>query len=596
MNILGLNIGHNSTACLLNNGKIVGCISEERFSRIKNHYGVPYKSIEYLLKTNKLSIQDIDNVVLDDQYSLKYNPSFGTHFLEAYTKKSLVKKILSTLGYSYPKIFASYMGLKDFFLSQNKKSKTNTLKNKLSELIKISPDKIIVIDHHLAHALSTCYNIPKDKKTLIFTLDGEGSGICASVNIFDGKNLRIIARSKKSASLGYLYALATLFLGMKPMEHEFKVMGLAPYAKTHKVDEIYHKFKELIYIDSQLCFQSKFNMPFADHFFIREMKYVRFDIVAGAVQRLVEELTSEWIKKAIVKTGISDITLSGGVFMNVKANQKIAEMPEVKNIFVMPSCGDEANALGACFYGYKKYCEENNLSLSSQPLKDLYLGPEYMDTYIEELIKTKSLHKKYTIKKVQNINREVARLLAKGHIVARCSGRSEWGARALGNRSILSNASNPDTIRILNETIKDRDFWMPFTPSILDKYERKYVVNPKKIFAPYMAITFDSTKKARKDIPAAMHPYDQTLRPQIVTKEYNSDYYEIIKEYNKLTGAGGILNTSFNLHGEPNVLTPEDAIHTVEKSDLKYLAMGNYLFRKISANKKFINHKVGSEL
>ncbi len=400
------------------------------------------------------------------------------------------------------------------------------------------------------------------------------------MNIFYGKKLLPISKSKKTASIGYLYAITTMYLGMKPLQHEFKVMGLAPYAKGHNVNKVYSKLKKLIWINNQLQFQSKFNMPFADNFFLEEMKFQRFDSIAGAIQKLTEELTCEWIKAAIKKTGIRNIALSGGVFMNVKANMKITQLEEVDSLFVMPSCGDEANAMGACFYGYKKYCEENNLNFYPKPIEDLYLGPEYDNEYIEKLIKEKNLNEKYKISKLTNINKEVAKLLAKGKIVARCSGKSEWGARALGNRSILANPKEKDTIRILNESIKDRDFWMPFTPSILDKFERKYIINPKKIFSPYMATTFDSTPLAQKDLVAAIHPYDFTVRPQMVTKKHNKDYYEIIDEFRRLTGIGGILNTSFNLHGEPNVLAPEDALHTVENSALKFLAMRDYLFEK----------------
>ena len=330
-----------------------------------------------------------------------------------------------------------------------------------------------------------------------------------------------------------------------------------------------------------LEFESKFDMALADYFFEKEIKFQRFDVIAGAVQKLLEERVSEWISNAIKKTGIKNVALTGGVFMNVKVSMVVAGMKEVESIFVMPSAGDESTPIGGCFYGYLLYCEKNKLNFNPKPLEDLYLGPEYSDKYVEEIIKKQDLKNKYKIKKYNNINYKIAHLLAKGEIVSRCTGKSEWGARALGNRSILANPKNKDTIRVLNETIKDRDFWMPFTPSILDKFEKVYMINPKKIFSPYMALAFESTKKAREDLPAAMHPYDFSLRPQIVTKKYNKDYYEIIEEFSKLTGIGAILNTSFNLHGEPNILTPEDALHTVENSDLKYLAVGHYLFEKI---------------
>ncbi len=578
MYILGINAGHTATACLLKDGEVIGCISEERFSRIKNHSGFPRQAVKYLLELEKIGSCDLDMIVMDNNF--KKDPFFEKKFLQAYTKKSRKDKILSKVGYKFPYLFSRYLKIKRPFFISRKKKNADKIKKKVSHIMGVPESKIEIADHHTLHAMSCCFNLPPNKKNLIFTLDGEGDGLCASVNLFDGKKFETISRTNKSASLGYLYSIATIFLGMKPLQHEFKVMGLAPYAKSHNVDKIYPLFEKLISVNSNLEFVSKFNMPFADHFFREEMEFVRFDVIAGAVQKLVEEKTVEWVLKSIRKTGIKNVSLSGGVFMNVKANQKISKLKEVKDFFVMPSCGDESNAIGACFYGYLAHCQKNNLKFSVKPIKHLYLGPKYDDMYIERLISENNLFKKYDISRPKEINKEIARLLASGEIVARCSGRSEWGARALGNRSILANPRNRDTVRILNETIKDRDFWMPFTPSILDRFEKIYIKNPKKIDAYYMIVTFDSTEKAKEDLPAAMHPYDFTLRPQIVRKEHNKDYYQILTYFEKFTGCGGILNTSFNLHGEPNVLTPEDALHTVENSDIKYLAMENYLFKK----------------
>lgn len=578
MYILGLNIGHNATACLLKDGKIVSCISEERFSRIKNHSGIPFRSISYMLKENKITIKEIDLIVFDDHYTLNTDPRFGQQFLESYTKKSFKKRILSKFGYKYPNLYKKLLSIKP-----NKKRKNlPKLRIKIAKILKFPKEKIITIDHHIAHAYSTCFNLGK-KKTLIFTLDGEGSGTSASVNIFDGKNLKTISRTSKTASLGYLYSTTTMYLGMKPLEHEFKVMGLAPYAKKHAIEKLYPKFRNLFSINSGLQFQSKFSMPFNDYFLFNEMKFERFDVIAATVQKLIEDLVCEWVKKAVKKTGIRDIALAGGVFMNVKAVMKLAQLKEVKSLFIIPSAGDESNPIGCCFFGYKLFCEENNLPFKPKPLADLYLGPKYGDKYIENLIESNNLKQKYKITKPKDISKEIAKLLAKGEIVARCSGKSEWGARALGNRSILANPSKKENIRIVNETIKDRDFWMPFTPSILDSAEKKYIINPKKIFAPYMAITFNSTSLGQKHLPAAIHPYDFTIRPQVVTKSYNPDYHKLLSHFKKLTGIGGILNTSFNLHGEPNVLTPEDALHTVENSGLRFLAMDSYLLEKVSS-------------
>jgi carbamoyltransferase len=580
MYVLGINQGHNATACLLGDGKILGCVSEERFSRIKNHSGVPGKSIKWILKESGISLKDVDYVVLDDAYPIRdVGFSQPEAVRNSFIHKTRTNKIKTFLANKMPDF---YPWLYDT-LSSIRTPKNKFMENLIGEVSKklgVSRKKILLLNHHLLHAFSPCFNLPTNEKTLIFTLDGEGSDLSASINIWDGKELKVISKSSKYDSIGYFYSLVTLFLGMKPLEHEFKVMGLAPYAKENYSNEVYKKFKELFRIDNDLVIHCKYPAMFLDYYLEREMKFVRFDNIAAGAQKVVEELVIEWVKKAIKKTGIRNIALSGGVFMNVKANQKLAELGEVNRIFVMPSCGDESNPIGACFYGYWRFCKESDVTFNPIPLKDLYLGPEYNSEYIEKMIRKNDLDKKYNIKKMKNANKEIARLLSNGEIVARFSGKSEWGARALGNRSILSSPKNRESIKILNELIKDRDFWMPFTPSILDKFEKDYIVNPKGIFSPYMAITFDSTEKARLDLPAAMHPYDFTVRPQIVTKYYNKDYYEIIYEFSKITGIGGILNTSFNLHGEPNVLTPEDALHTLDKSGLKFLAMEDYLFEK----------------
>lgn len=580
MYILGINQGHNSTACLLKDGKIVHCVSEERFSRLKNHYGIPKESISWILEKEKISLNEIEYFVFDDAYPFKeVGFSQPEEIKKRYSHKSFSDKLKTFLATKFPKTYPSlYDGVAK--IRTPKKKFQENLVNKLSEKLKIPKEKILLMDHHALHAFSCCFNIPSDEKTLIFTLDGEGSDSSATVNIWGGKELKRISKTSKYDSLGYLYSLATLHLGMKPMQHEFKVMGLAPYAKEEGADKVYQKLREIFHLDKNLVMHCKYPAMFIDKFYEKEMKFVRFDNFAAGLQKLVEEITKNWIKDGIKKTGIKRIALSGGVFMNVKACQKISELPEVGEIFIMPSSGDESNAIGACFYGYQKYCKEKNQKIKQVPIKDLYLGPEYDNKYFENLIKKKGLDNKYKITKQKNINKKVAELLAKGKIVARCSGNSEWGARALGNRSILSNPSDKESIRILNELIKDRDFWMPFTPSILDKYEKDYIQNPKKIFSPYMVITYNSTEKAKEDLKAAMHPYDFTIRPQIVTKEYNKDYYEVIENFKKLTNIGGILNTSFNLHGEPNVLTPEDALHTLDNSGLKYLAVGNYLVEK----------------
>jgi carbamoyltransferase len=365
---------------------------------------------------------------------------------------------------------------------------------------------------------------------------------------------------------------------MKPLEHEFKVMGMAPYAHYESVLRVKKVFDKLYCMDENGEFKQTVSFYDIPVYFIRHLTYERFDVIAGAVQLFTEEILIKWVRYWINKTGIHSITCGGGLFMNVKAAKRIYELDEVTDVFITPSAGDESLAIGALYYG------NNILNQSITEIKDLYLGREFSDEYIKNYLETIKDRYEADFFSEDEMAVQAARLLANNKIVARCAGREEWGARALGNRSIMCNAKHYKNIDILNQYIKSRDFWMPFTPSILAEDMDEYIVNPKKMFAPYMCISFDSTAKAREEIPAAIHPKDYTVRPQAVVKEWNSGYYQIIAEFKKLTGCGAILNTSFNLHGEPNVGGPEDAIHTLDNSKLEYVILGSFLVHKKSVS------------
>lgn len=260
--------------------------------------------------------------------------------------------------------------------------------------------------------------------------------------------------------------------------------------------------------------------------------------------------------------------------MNVKANKKIAEIPGLRDLVVCPSAGDESAPFGGAYFGYQ------HLSKTiPQNISDLYLGPDFSGQEIEQAIK-EALNKSFTARKYNDIEKQIAKLLANGKIVGRFKGRMEWGARALGNRSILMDPSRADLKTELNDQVKSRDFWMPFAATILEERQKDYIVNPKNIKGYFMNIGFDTTGKGKKALSAAVHPYDFTCRPQILRKEDNPDYYKLIKYFEDQTGIGAVLNTSFNYHGEPIVCSPKDALHTFAVTGLKYLAMGNYLITK----------------
>lgn len=580
-NILSIHYGHNATVGFSCAGKVLCLISEERINRMKNATGFPSAALEYVVQHYLNGDKSkIDAVVLSDHFLhgfdyLKRHGYESHKFIDyyCYTRKNDINYLFRPNWKRLVKTCVNLVRNRLF-------PKNINPKKALAELAKhigVTSEKIMLLNHHQSHAYSCLHFLDPQKKYLIMTLDGEGDGICSSVNIWDNGNLEVLQTTSRNQSLGYVYSEVTAYLGMKSNEHEFKVMGMAPYADPKQAQRVAQIFRDLLWLNDKGQFASKISMPQISEYLISNLIYERFDNICGGLQIFTEELMCQWVDFWIKKTGVSDIATSGGVFMNVKAAKRVAEIASVNSIFVMPSSGDESLPIGGCVWGALKLGIEK-----IYPIEDLYLGREFSDGDIEKYIRDNKIDQRYQIEKLepQVMAMRVAKLLAQNEIVARCCGREEWGARALGNRSILCNPSNFRNINVLNQKIKSRDFWMPFTPSILAEDLDLYINNPKKIFAPYMCITFDTTSKAQNEIPAAIHPNDGTARPQAVFKDWNSDYHTIISEFKKLTGISGILNTSFNLHGEPNVGGPADAIHTVDHSGLNYLILGSYLLIK----------------
>ena len=554
MLILGIHDGHNATAAVLKDGKIIAAISEERLARRKNEPGYPVRAINKVLEITGFTPVDIDYVALASEF---------LHPKEFYMDWDWFKR-----GYEeelYEKIDTETF-------EQYKKRRLKERKETIKKHLGIAEDIIVVVEHHLAHASAAYFGYGK-KEPLVLTLDGSGDGICATVN----RGLNRIAETPNTASIGKIYSRVTYLLGMKPREHEYKLMGLAPYASKKGVRMAYHIIKKLIRIDNgSLVFKNNgLSTNFCYQYLRKYLENHRFDYIAGAVQKLTEDVVLEWAKNAMKYTGEREIICGGGVFMNVKLNMLLCDI--VDNLFIFPSCGDESLAIGAAYYVYYKH--ENKMP---EPFHNIYLGPEYTQ---EEVSSFSEQLKNCNVYKSTNITKEIAGLLSDGEIVARFNGRMEWGARALGNRSILANPADLNKVKELNIMIKARDFWMPFAPTILYERQHDYILNEKEIESPYMMIAFRTTKRARKELAAAVHPYDYTARPQILKRKSNPDYYDLIKEFEKITGIGAVLNTSFNLHGEPIVCSLEDAFYTFMRSGLRFLAIGNYLIEKTKTEK-----------
>ena len=578
MKILGIHPTHTATVALMEDGKLLGMISEERLNRIKEWHGIPKRAVSKLLKINNLEPGQIDLVAIN---GLSPTSNASDFMNESFS--------LQMAGFNLFKAVVPHSWIKKNWWVKSAVSLTHKLRNKKEiysyfEGIGIGKDKIIFVDHHTCH-LHTCFLNPEGRTNdmLILTLDAAGDGHCGSVSVVKNNKLIVIDRMNLYNSLGFLFSRMTQYLNMKPLSHEYKVMGLAAYSKDKESEEVYKILRsKFLDIDKKnpLRFENlsgAVNWEYLDEF-DKYFKKTRFDNLAGGVQKLVETLVTEWVLNCVKKTGIKKVFCAGGIFMNVKTNMLLAYRKEIDELFIVPSCGDESCSMGAAMYAYRKHCKKNGVLFKPNKLEDIYFGN---DNSTEDILQAAEKYKgQILLKKVKNINKFVADLLTKGEIVARCSGRMEFGARALGNRSILAHPNKTGVVREINEAIKQRDFWMPFACTVLDKYQEEYLINPKKIQSSHMMISLHTTKKAHEHLINGMHQYDLTARPQILKKSHNPDYYEIIEEFRKRTGIGGLLNTSFNIHGEPIVSTPSDAISTLLRSGLKHLIIEDYYITK----------------
>jgi carbamoyltransferase len=594
MVILGINEDHNSAAALIKDGEILYAASEERISRRKNDVGYPFETIAEAFKETGIKPEEVDFIAYAGnhtdpvQMKIKKITGFKIHDyireMHEYWKPVLLEnktssfwedvmkeerfKVLEKRGYDFG------------FMETEPKEKWDEVFNKerinaAVRQIGISPEKVLFINHHLCHASYAYYAslLDRSKKIGVITADGWGDGENASVYIAENGKLKKI-HGTAMCNLARVYRYITLLLGMRPFEHEYKVMGLAPYAKDYISKPAYEIFKETLITDG---IDFKWNKKPSDMYFYFKDKLegVRFDGIAGGLQRWMEEVIVEWAKNILRHLQINSLVYSGGLAMNVKANKSLGEIFELNDFFVPASGGDESNAIGAAF------ALSAEKGAVPKTLNNVYLGYGITNNEIKKLIEKYGIADKYEVV-YDASNKQVADLLVKNKVVARCVGRGEFGARALGNRSILCHPSNFDNIRLINDKIKYRDFWMPFTPSILDYRAKDYLVNPKGLKSPFMTLAFDTTPLGRVHLKAAIHPADFTARPQILEKETNAEYYELIQEFEKATGVGALLNTSFNLHGEPIVRNAEDAWHTFTVSDLDALLLNETLIIKKS--------------
>ncbi len=570
MNIIGIHDGHTAAAALLRDGRIVAAVQEERFTRLKNWAGFPAQSVRWVLQSQGLVTTDVDAVVLN-----------GNQMPTARSREQILSEYERTgaLGTTLRR-FVKRTAVKTIYDERRRAQR-----QRLAARFGFPEERVHFVDHHTAHAAGAYHGWGRyDEPILVLTNDGAGDGLCATVSVGEGGRLRRLAAVPESESIGNVYAMITFLMGMVPLEHEYKLMGMAPYAPQQPSEQVARLFRALMEFrhDNPLVWERRNGCPetyYSYQFFRDLLQLKRFDVICGGLQRFTEDMLTTWARNAIRHTGIRKLALGGGVFMNVKANKAILELPEVDDLWVLPSCGDESSALATAWFWQAEQDLERGRLPQLAPLGDLYLGPAATRADEERALERYEATAWLDVETGGDLEARAAALLAAGSVVARCRGRMEFGARSLGNRAILADPTRPEVVRIINDMVKCRDFWMPFAPSVLEECAADYVLNPKGVPAPYMILSFDTTERVG-EIAAAIHPYDRSARPQVVSRQWNPEYHHLLSEFRKRTGRGAILNTSFNLHGSPIANTPEDALEVLKNSGLEHLLLGHFLVHK----------------
>ena len=582
--VLGISETHCATAAILRDGAIVGCASEERFSRLKNDAGYPRLAIDALLADLRLTRADIDLLVFAGTRIPTYDWMNRVMRDDAYRSAYYGVRLDAPrrgLGRRARKLGAK-LGLLDTAPGKSPLAREARFAVGAGHL-GLATDRMRLVDHHACHAASAYLGAPwGGQPALVLTNDNSGDGLCATASTGRGASLvRHEAAASGPGSLGAFYTLVTVLLGMKPGEHEYKVMGLAPYAEARWGERAAAALGTVFeLVEGHPCRFAWTARGAPYRALLQATLGLRFDAIAGGAQRLLEDALLRWARLMRARYGGDRLALGGGVFMNVKANMLLADEEWVRDLFVFPSCGDESNAIGAAYLGYLELAARAGVPPVVRPFGPAYLGPGLDDREVEATVRRRDLAARHRVTEPERIEEKIAELLVSDGVVARCAGRMEFGARALGNRSILANPAEPRVVPLINRMIKNRDFWMPFAPTILREREADYILNPKSLASPYMMLAFRTSPKRRDELVAALHPHDGTARAHLLDEAANPAYCRVIREFERRTGIGAVLNTSFNLHGEPLVATAEDAIDTCERSGLPHLALGRWLISK----------------
>ena len=594
MNILGISaFYHDSAACLISEGKIIAAAQEERFTRKKHDSGFPHHAIRYCLEQAKIDIKKIDNVVFYEKPFMKF------------------ERLLETYLAFAPKGFTSFFKAMPVWIKDKlfqKSALVKELKKTLGQEVNWN-QKLLFSEHHLSHAASAFYPSPF-KSAAVLTLDGVGEWTTTSLALGKGNHLKVVKEIHFPHSLGLLYSAFTYYTGFKVNSGEYKVMGLAPYGEPLYADLIKEKIIDILeegsfrldmnYFDfatGLTMTNNKFHKLFGGPPRKPEANLTQREMdLAASVQKVTEEIVVKIAKNLASETGESNLCLAGGVALNCVANGILLREKIFDNIWIQPAAGDAGGALGAALSAwYLHYNQERKISLQSDSMQGAYLGPEFNDAEIEKELKLcGAVFKKYS---KNELIENVANALSNEKAVGWMQGRMEFGPRALGGRSIIADPRSPTMQKQLNLKVKYRESFRPFAPSILCEDVEEWFEHSAD--SPYMLLVADIQKDKRKDmtdqekalfgikklnvtrssIPAITH-VDYSARIQTVHKDTNPRYYELISKFKEKTNCPIVINTSFNVRGEPIVCTPKDAFKCFMGTELDILAIGNYLLIK----------------
>ena len=597
MIVLGISaFYHDSAAALIKDGEIISAAQEERFTRIKHDANFPTNAVKYCLEECGVEIGQLDAIAFYDKPLLKFERLLETYY--GFAPKGIKSFITSMPVWMKEKLFLKRL-----------------IKSELKKIQKWDSNKIPILfpEHHLSHAASAFYPSPF-KKAAILTIDGVGEWATASICLGDDKNIKIIKELQFPHSLGLLYSAFTYFLGFKVNSGEYKLMGLAPYGnpKSTDIDKYILLIKNnliSIYDDGSIWLNQKwFNYATGLEMVMNKKWATLFGFekrqpedpleqhhcnLGLAIQNITEEVVIKMARYAKEVTQADYLCLSGGVALNCVANGKLLEMNIFKNIFIQPAAGDAGGALGAAYCGYYIFGDNERLPVNpNDQMKGSFLGPEIYEKDIKIVIKK---YKAYAIKySKDDLLKRSAELIASGKIVGWVQGRMEFGPRALGGRSILGDPRNVDMQKKMNLNIKFRESFRPFAPSVLDKdvnywfehdsispymllVKRIKEIHRKKTPDNYEALNIrDKLYYERSVLPSITH-IDFSARIQTVHEATNPVYYKMISEFKKLTGCGVLINTSFNVRGEPIVCTAENAYRCFMRTEMDALVIEDYL-------------------